>query len=91
MRFNRWLRKGPAQDIKRMCANRPESAALIDMLATWAIDQLAEDPHLKGETRTSPDGKITYKRWVVGPITVIFRLLPEADQTVVIEGFVPTR
>lgn len=89
MRYNRWLRAECFHDVDRMCSNHPESAHLIRMLAGWIIDQLAEDPSEKGQKRSSPDGKITYLRWTAGPITVIFRLLPEEDRTVVIEGFIP--
>jgi len=61
----------------------------IRILGDWIIEQLAEDTHVKGETQPFPDGKKTYKRWAVGPIVVIFSVLPLPDQTVVIEGFAP--
>ncbi len=90
MRYNRWIRSESKHDINRICSNHPEQADLIRKLTAWIVDQLAENPREKGEARLSPDGKVTYFRWTVGPIVVIFRLLPDADQTVVVEGFVPS-
>jgi hypothetical protein len=90
MRFNRWVLKAAMKDIERLCSNHPQSAAAIRILVDWIIEQLAEDAHLKGETQPFPDGKKTYKRWAVGPIVVIFSVLPLPDRTVVIEGFAPS-
>jgi hypothetical protein len=89
MRYNRWIRAEARQDINRICSNHPEMAELIRRLTAWVVDQLAENPGEKGAARFSPDGKVTYLRWTVGPIVVIFRLLPDADQTVIVEGFLP--
>jgi hypothetical protein len=87
MRYNRWVRTEAKRDIDRVCANHPESADLIRKLADWIIDQLAVDPGKKGETLESPDGKLTYARWSVGPVTVVFTLLPGPDRTVIVDGF----
>jgi hypothetical protein len=89
MRYNRWLLKDALRDVERLCTNHPDSAAAIRVLADWIIEQLAEDAHLKGQTLPFPDGKKTYKRWAVGPIVVIFSVMPLPDCTVVIEGFTP--
>ena len=91
MRYNRWVRKQAWRDVARICANHPELADLILKLADWIIDELADDPKKKGDTRTSPDGKLTYGRWSVGPIAVIFTVMPDPDQTVTIDGFIPIR
>ncbi len=91
MRYNRWVRTEALHDIDRIANNHPETADLVRKLAAWIIEQLADDPLAKGETRTSPEGKISYVRWPVGPVTVIYSVLPDDDLTVIVEGFVPNQ
>ena len=89
MRYNRWVRKGAKRDIERICTNHPEMAVLIRPLADWMIAQLAENPKERGELLNSQNVTIQFRRWTVGPLTVIFRMMPDEDQTVIIVGFVP--
>lgn len=88
MRFNRWLFPEAINDVDRLRKNHPQDADLILALAEWIVAQLAEDAHLKGEQMELPDGT-TYRRWAVGPLVVIFRVLQLEDRTAVIEGFSP--
>jgi hypothetical protein len=74
----------------RLCQNHPQSAIAISLNAEWIIEQLAEDAHLKGDLRSGGNGSTqSYRRWAVGPIVGIFRVLPLDDRTVVVEGFTP--
>jgi hypothetical protein len=83
---------GHARSDERHCPalSKPPTVANRDLNAEWIIEQLAEDAHLKGDLRNGGNGSTqSYRRWAVGPIVGIFRVLPLDDRTVVIEGFTP--